>query len=392
MPTHAEMDGVRRELSSWPVVVDGVSRNFDQMLGNIDGVHREIFSGYPDVTAKVRTVKTTSQTEEINITASNISNYFTVSNDAYYFVGSDKVFTSNNYGVKNSTAKTTLTVKVAGKLRFYYGYSTETGYDKFTVIVKGTTVVSGESGESGGSWSGDVSVGDVISFSYSKDRSNDEGGDQCWFYNMHLTRTVKSSYATYEDVPIGRFKPSGVGQYIQSSGTQFMSMAFIATYATRVVVDFEMLDVSTSTAIFGGRNATSGTDARSNTLFSIDTGSLRRDYYGASKSYDCGAAAILNKRITVDCNQNLFIVNGRTVQTLTASSAVCQYPLYLFATNTSAEPSKPSVMRMYSCKIYDNGALIRDLIPYQDGEYIGMYDKVNSILYTSMSTDAFTIA
>jgi hypothetical protein len=41
-----------------------------------------------------------------NITSSNISSYFNVSNNSYYFSGSGNVFTSNNSGKNSSTAQT----------------------------------------------------------------------------------------------------------------------------------------------------------------------------------------------------------------------------------------------------------------------------------------------
>jgi hypothetical protein len=55
--------------------------------------------------------KYVTTTENVNITAGNISAYFTVSNSSYYFVGSGSNFTTNNKGVSGSTAKTTLTAK-----------------------------------------------------------------------------------------------------------------------------------------------------------------------------------------------------------------------------------------------------------------------------------------
>ena len=44
MPTHAEMDGVSRELTGWPVAVDGIARQLDSKLAVVDGVQREIFA------------------------------------------------------------------------------------------------------------------------------------------------------------------------------------------------------------------------------------------------------------------------------------------------------------------------------------------------------------
>nr|DAE09675.1 MAG TPA: hypothetical protein [Myoviridae sp. ctjhW4] len=101
----------------------------------------------------------------VNITASNISQYFTVFNSTYYFVGSGSTFTSNNNGVNNSTAKTTLTAKYDfEKVTFNYSYSSEANYDKLTITIGSTTIANALSGVGNSSWTGAVSKGTIITF------------------------------------------------------------------------------------------------------------------------------------------------------------------------------------------------------------------------------------
>lgn len=121
----------------------------------------------------------------VNITASNISQYFTVSNGTYYFAGNGSTFTSNNNGIKNSTAQTTLTAKYDfTKVTFNYSYSSEEKYDKLTITVGSTTVANALSGVGNSSWTGTVSKGTVITFKYTKDSSNDSNADKCTFSGM----------------------------------------------------------------------------------------------------------------------------------------------------------------------------------------------------------------
>lgn len=94
----------------------------------------------------VSTQRPIYNTENVSVTASNISSVFTVANDTYYFAGSGSVFTSNNAGVKSSTAKTTLTALTDMDVSFTYSYSSETNYDKFTLTVGGTVVENAVSG------------------------------------------------------------------------------------------------------------------------------------------------------------------------------------------------------------------------------------------------------
>lgn len=121
----------------------------------------------------------------INITASNISQYFTVSNSTYYFVGNGSTFTSNNNGINNSTAKTTLTAKYNfPKVTFNYSYSSEARYDKLTITVGSTTVADALSGVGNSSWTGAVRKGTIITFQYIKDSSNHGNNDKCTFSNI----------------------------------------------------------------------------------------------------------------------------------------------------------------------------------------------------------------
>lgn len=127
--------------------------------------------------------------ETVAITVSNIGTYFTVANGTYKFNGSGSVFTSNNNGANSSTASTVLTAKqniIA--LTFDYSYSSEANYDKFTLKVGGTTIADGVSGATTNkSYSGSLSSGQKIEFTYAKDSSRHENNDQCTFSNMHIT-------------------------------------------------------------------------------------------------------------------------------------------------------------------------------------------------------------
>lgn len=127
--------------------------------------------------------------ETVAITASNIGTYFTVTNGTYKFNGSGSVFTSNNGGVNSSTASTVLTAKQdIMALTFNYSYSSEANYDKFTLKVGGTTVENAVSGATTSkSYSGSLSSGQKIEFTYAKDSSQHKNDDKCTFSNMYIT-------------------------------------------------------------------------------------------------------------------------------------------------------------------------------------------------------------
>ena len=123
----------------------------------------------------------------VDITASNISDYFTVTNgSSYYFKGDGNVFTTNNAGVNRSTATTTLTAKQdIREISFNYSYSSEPNYDKFTLKVAGSTIENAVSGATTTkSYNGSLTSGQTIEFKYAKDGSVNKNDDKCTFSNM----------------------------------------------------------------------------------------------------------------------------------------------------------------------------------------------------------------
>ena len=128
----------------------------------------------------------------VEITASNISDYFRVTNNSYYFAGNGSVFTSNNKGRDSSTAKTVLTALFDMEISFDYSYSSESNYDKFSLYIGSGYLENGASGATTKkSYSGTITGGTTISFQYTKDGSQHTNDDQCTFSNMVITGKFK---------------------------------------------------------------------------------------------------------------------------------------------------------------------------------------------------------
>lgn len=138
--------------------------------------------------------------EPYAITADNISQYFDVVNDSYYFAGSGAVFTSNNKNVNSSTARTALTAKFNMTVTFNYSYSSESSYDKLTITVGGNTVANGLSGVGNSSYTGSIQKGQTIIFQYTKDSSQSSNDDCCTFSNMMLSNIVTPSAGAARDL------------------------------------------------------------------------------------------------------------------------------------------------------------------------------------------------
>lgn len=159
----------------------------------------------------IKTVTTETKMVDETITEDNVDSFFSVTNGTYYFAPQNGVWTSNNNGVKSSTATTTFTAKSSMPVSFDYSYSSEAKYDKFTLAVAGTTVEDGVSGATTSkSYSGNLTAGQTIALTYSKDSSNDSNDDKCTLSNFKtkvektvevivITPDPRDHYTWYED-------------------------------------------------------------------------------------------------------------------------------------------------------------------------------------------------
>ena len=179
--------------------------------------------------------------------------------------------------------------------------------------------------------------------------------------------------------------PSGYTKldYIESSGTQYINTGFKPNQNTRVMMDVEVLG-TTQCAPFGARASQSGTTY---TLFLLTATTGRTDY-GTSKQA-MTFSSILG-RYTIDANKNVVNVNGVSI-THTASTFSVDHNIFLLAVNTAGTASNFAKVKLYSCKIYDNGTLVRDFIPCKNANgTLGLWDNVNSVFYANAGTGTFS--
>ena len=185
----------------------------------------------------------------------------------------------------------------------------------------------------------------------------------------------------------GSVLPEGYTQvaYIQSDGNQYLDTGFQQDNNTRVTVDIQLTEMPTTNAwIFEGR-MTGPTNRHG--VFAYPSSGTWAGSYGSS-SGATEATYSLN-RVVIDLDKNVLTIGG-TVKTYTAQTFQSTANLVLFACNTSGSISNYISARLYSCKVYDNGQLIRDYIPCIDpsGE-AGLYDIVNGAFYGNEGTGAF---
>lgn len=78
---------------------------------------------------------------------------------------------------------------------FSYSVSSQSGGDKYTIIVGSTTVANGISGTSSSSWSGSLAKDATITFKYVKNANTYAGSDHATFSNLKVTLTNSTNVA-----------------------------------------------------------------------------------------------------------------------------------------------------------------------------------------------------
>ena len=225
----------------------------------VNGVARKVKKGYVGV--GVTTPIYDEKIETANITASNLAEYFTVTNGTYYFAGNGSTFTSNNKGVDNSSATSTWTAKYdMSAVSFSYSVSSESNYDKLTIVVKGSTVASAISGTSNSTWSGSLSAGDTISLTFIKDNGSASGNDCGTLSAMSITATVKTQIGVETKGIARKIKKAYVG--IGGVARPCWSGGELAYYGTATALSTgRIYHAATSVGnyvLFGGGTGNSG--------------------------------------------------------------------------------------------------------------------------------------
>ena len=206
-------DGIEEAINRVSIGVFTVNGNTTVNLGYkpryitaISNSGTDAFSAFQNTTSDYCTITDDGFVvlSEYDIT-NNISSYFDVTNNEYYFAynSTNNQFESNNNkkNLHDTTAKTSLKAKKTMEIQFTYGYETESA-DKFYISLldsKGSRIyylIDGVSGtDTEQIYNLKIEAGQSIVFEYKKDRSVDTGSDQCYFKNVKVIGAEKGNWS-----------------------------------------------------------------------------------------------------------------------------------------------------------------------------------------------------
>ena len=189
-------------------------------------------------------------------------------------------------------------------------------------------------------------------------------------------------YIEGQELPIGFTKC----EYIESNGTQYIDVGFKPNNNTKIDMSASLFNVEGDQYFYGSKDSSS----QKSYICAFSKPDSMTVGYGAqflTATISLSEGEVVN----IVQDKNVLYVNGTILST--AADVTFQTPstLYLCARNNNDTLSKLTRLKIYSCRLYDNGTLIRDYIPCQNSEGVyGLYDLANNVFYQSATSYGFT--
>lgn len=208
-----------------------------------------------------------------------------------------------------------------------------------------------------------------------------------------LTVNVSADQGSVSGFEVAISKQATVGvetkytrlEYIQSSGSQYIDTGFNPNQNTKMYLDVAFLS-PVGTNIAGVRNTTSDTTNRFGIIsFSSASkiGAFFRDSSIQAISYNTSLHSY-------ELSKSGLIVDGTSYGSSNNGTFACTYPITLGAWNNGEGGVSYNNSKIYGCKIYDNGILVRDYTPALRSDGIaGLYDAVNDTFTASSGSGNF---
>ena len=179
-------------------------------------------------------------------------------------------------------------------------------------------------------------------------------------------------------------------EYIETTGTQYIDTGFIPNQDTRVVCEFMFTSKVNLSCLYGSKTKV-GSNDYSFRLSSANNVMRWQPIYGTQYGTFTDIPVDTDWHIS-DHNKNEVYFDNvlKTQSPFTYTEFTAPNTLAIGASKTGSSVSTYCKARFKSFKIYDNGIMVRDLLPCKasDGR-IGMYDTLNGVFYDNKGTDNF---
>lgn len=182
--------------------------------------------------------------------------------------------------------------------------------------------------------------------------------------------------------------------YIESTGTQYIDSKYYATPNTGIEADFEFTDLTSQQRIFGIH--TTDTNYLTYTMYINGNGQFAYGFKdGTGNWVTTNIQANKNRHVfKINVNPTYYALDNRAEVELSGTPTKnTKYGFYILAVANSDNLGIAyyAKAKLYSFKIYENGILVRNMIPcYRKSDNVaGLYDTLNNVFYTNSGTGDF---
>lgn len=181
-------------------------------------------------------------------------------------------------------------------------------------------------------------------------------------------------------------------EYIESNGTQYINTDYkMTSNYEKLNMKFRFLKSYFSKTLIG----TQDSQYSDSTLYSINIYQSELFVANSHSVWSWNATVGANYEIDISANgaNGSVLVNGTTFSFDIKGNIDKKDNILIFCGEVAGTPNLSQAVsaRLYFCKIYDNGTLVRNLIPAKNTSgTLGLYDAVNNVFYTNAGTGTFT--
>lgn len=147
-------------------------------------------------------------------------------------------------------------------------------------------------------------------------------------------------------------------------------------------IEMDVQALGVISCLYGARN---GSNAAAFAAFAYDETKYRFDR--ASSKTEVMSATTVRKTVRMEPTK---LTAGDVVQTVSAVSGSPPVNVYLTSVNTNGKADERSQVRVYGCRMWSGGTLVRDYVPYTQDGVAGFYDRVNGTFQGSQSGNPYT--
>ena len=191
-------------------------------------------------------------------------------------------------------------------------------------------------------------------------------------------------------VEIGSRLPNGYTEveYLESTGTQYIDTGY-KPYKTRTELKFAYNN-TTNPQLIGGVY-----DYSRDVFYYLPDMNFKLS--GKIAIRDTGRTTLYSENANTNIHVVRYNENGKVyydniyVGNVNNLSGTTPQNLYLFANRGSSGADIKAYAKIYYCKIWDNGTLIRNYVPCIriSDNVVGMYDLINDVFYTNVGSGTF---